>query len=43
MEKTGELMGDLIYGDMEISESETNIEVNFAVMKFKHTIKKVKK
>ncbi|MBC8285952.1 MAG: ORF6N domain-containing protein [Nitrospinae bacterium] len=43
MEKASELMGDLIYGDMEISESETSIEVNFAVMKMKHTIKKVKK
>ena len=42
MKRASELMGDLIYGDMEVSESETNIEVNFAVMKFKHTIKKKK-
>ncbi len=42
MEKTGELMADLIYSDMEVTESETAIEVNFAVMKFKHTIKKKK-
>ena len=33
MNKTSELMGDLIYDDLEISESETSIELNFAVLK----------
>jgi len=42
MNKTGELMGDLIYGDMETAESETSVELNFAVLKLKHTIKKKK-
>jgi len=35
-------MGDLIYGDMETAESETSVELNFAVLKLKHTIKKKK-
>ena len=32
-------MGELIYDDLEITESETTLELNFAVMKFKHTVK----
>ena len=42
MDKTGELMGDLIYSDLETTESETSIELNFAVLKLKHTIKRNK-
>ena len=35
-------MGELIYDDLETIESETTLELNFAVMKFKHTVKKKK-
>lgn len=42
MDQTSELMGELIYDDLETTESETTLEINFAVMKLKHTIKKKK-
>jgi hypothetical protein len=32
-----------IKGDLQTSDTETSIELNFAVLKFKHTIKKRKK
>ena len=35
-------MGELIYDDLETTEIETTLELNFAVMKFKHTVKKKK-
>jgi len=35
-------MGEFIYDDLETTESETTLELNFAVMKFKHTVKKKK-
>jgi len=35
-------MGELIYDDLETTESEKTLELNFAVMKFKHTVKKKK-
>ena len=35
-------MGELNYDDLETTESETTLELNFAVMKFKHTVKKKK-
>lgn len=40
MRKSGELITELLDNDLEISESETTIEINFAVLKFKHTHKK---
>jgi len=33
----------LITADLPVSGTETSFEINFAVMKFKHTIKKEKK
>lgn len=35
-------MTELLDSDLQTEESETTIELNFAVMKFKHTIKKKK-
>jgi hypothetical protein len=43
MQKSGEIFSELISADMPVSETETSIEINFAVMKFRHTIKKEKK
>lgn len=38
MQKGGEIISDLIFPEM--SETETSIELNFALLKLKHTIKK---
>jgi len=40
MQKSGEIISELLDNDLQINESETTIELNFAVLKFKHTIKK---
>ena len=40
MQKSGEIISDLLDNDLKTSESETTIELNFAVLKFKHTVKK---
>lgn len=42
MQKSGELIAELLTDDLTANESETSIELNFAVLKFKHTIKKKK-
>lgn len=40
MQKSGEIMADLFGEDMKTDETETEIEVNSAVLKLKHTIKR---
>jgi len=40
MKRSGEIIAEVLEDDLEISEKETTIEINFAVLKFKHTIKK---
>lgn len=40
MQKSGEIFSELLENNLEINESETTIELNFAVLKFKHTVKK---
>ena len=40
MQKSGELITEILDDDLQTSGSETSIELNFAVLKFKHTIKK---
>ncbi len=40
MQKSGDIIADLLGEDMKTSDTETSIELNFAVLKFKHTIKK---
>ncbi len=42
MQKSGELMSEVLGDDMATSDTETSIELNFAVLKFKHTIKRKK-
>jgi len=42
MERSGEIMAELLDNDMHTNESETTIELNFAVLKFKHMMKKKK-
>ena len=43
MQRSGEIFSELIASDIPVSGTETTLEINFAVMKFKHTVKKEKK
>ena len=43
MQKSGELIAEIIDDDLQTTDTETSIELNFAVLKFKHTIKKKNK
>ena len=43
MQKTGEIITDIFADDLEPIESETTIELNFALLKFKHIVKKERK
>ena len=43
MQKSGEIVADILGDDMQITDTETSIEINFALMKFKHTVKQKKK
>jgi len=40
MQKSGELIAEILDDDLQTSDTETSIELNFAVLKFKHTVKK---
>ena len=42
MQKSGELITEIFDEDLETSDTETSIELNFAVLKFKHTVKNKK-
>ena len=42
LQKSGEIISEILDNDLAENESETSIELNFAVLKFKHTIKKKK-
>jgi len=42
MQKSGELIAEILDDDLAVTDSETSIEINFAVLKFKHTVKKKK-
>ena len=40
MQRSGELIAEILDDDLQTSEAETVIELNFAVLKFKHTVKR---
>jgi hypothetical protein len=40
MQSSGELITELLDPEFETTNTETSIELNFAVLKLKHTIKK---
>ena len=42
MKKSGEAMAELFGQDLKTTDTETEIELNFAVLKLKHTIKRKK-
>ncbi|MDR1603166.1 MAG: ORF6N domain-containing protein [Tannerella sp.] len=39
MQKSGDIIAELLGDDLHVTDTETTIEINFALMKFKHTIK----
>jgi phage regulator Rha-like protein len=43
MQRSGDIFSELVAADLPVSETETTLEINFAVMKFRHTIKRDKK
>lgn len=43
LKKSGEMIAEIFDNDLTTDESETSIEINFAVLKFKHTVKKKNK
>jgi len=43
MQRSGDIFSELTAADIPVSETETTFEINFAVMKFRHTVKKEKK
>ncbi len=40
MRKSGEIITEIFSDDLSLNETETTMELNFAVLKFKHTIKR---
>ena len=40
MQRSGEIFSELTAADLPVSGTETSFEINFAVMKFRHTVKK---
>ncbi|MDR1347922.1 MAG: ORF6N domain-containing protein [Prevotellaceae bacterium] len=40
MQKGGEIIADILGDDLQTTDTETSIELNFAVLKFKHIIKR---
>ena len=43
IQRTGELLSDLLVDDTETTETESTIELNLMAVKFKHTVKRAKK
>ncbi|MDR1341535.1 MAG: ORF6N domain-containing protein [Prevotellaceae bacterium] len=43
MQRSGEIIADILDDDLQVTDTETSIEINFALMKFKHTVKQKKK
>ena len=43
LKKSGEIIAEILDNDLKLSETETTIEINFAILKFKHTVKAKKK
>lgn len=40
MQKSGEIIAKILDNDLQTTDTETSIELNFAVLKFNHTLKK---
>ena len=42
MKRGAELFSEIVYDDLETSEIKTTFEINFAILKFKHSVKKTR-
>lgn len=40
MRKGGDIMSEILGEELHVSDTETSIELNFAVLKLKHTVKR---
>jgi hypothetical protein len=43
MQRSGEIISDILGNDLEVTDAETTWEVNLALMKFKRTVRQKKK
>ena len=43
MQKSGEIIAEILEDDLHTTDTETTVELNFAVLKFKHVIKRKNK
>jgi len=43
MQRSGEIIGDLLNDELQVTEKETSVEINFAMVKIKHTVKQKRK
>ena len=43
MQRSGELIAEIFDEDLQTSDTEMSVKLNFAVLKFKHTVKKKNK
>ena len=43
MQRFGEVLTDIVMPDLETSETESSLEINFLIGKIKHTVKRVRK
>lgn len=43
MRKSGEIIAEILEDNLQTTDSETTIELNFAVLRFKHVIKRKNK
>ena len=43
MQRFGEVISDIVMPDLETSETESTLELNFLIGKITHTVKRVKK
>ena len=42
MQRGGEIIAGILEDDLQVTDTETSIEINFVLMKFKHTVKQKK-
>lgn len=43
MQRSGELIAEVLDNDLQTTDTETSVELNFAVLKFRHMVKKADK
>ena len=43
MQHFGEVLSDIVMPDLQTSETESSLEINFFIGKIKHTVKRVRK